>query len=138
MCTSILWNIIYTVIVLHGMCSVAALQSFCHRSVLYYNGFSSILRWPTITCRLLDCDFTIYSIYSPIFLFSRHTDFLVFWNYRFLPDEGRGVGGGWERWPRQCEKYIIARGPEKYSSWIIMHSELNRTSAISMSFRLKN
>lgn len=105
MCTSILWNTIYTVIVLHGMCSVAALQSFCHRSVYITMIYPLSLTDDNKSAPRL-C-FYIFLRYTFFFLFCfscRATLILRFYKLsRFLREEGRS---GVERWPRQCEKVL--------------------------------
>lgn len=104
MCTSILWNTIYTVIVLHGMCSVAALQSFCHRSV-YITMIYPLSLTDDNKSAPRSCFYIFLDILSFFFSVSRVAPhwFIVFINYRFLREEGRS---GVERWPRQCEKVL--------------------------------
>lgn len=133
MFTSILWNIIYTVIVLHGMCSVAALRSFFFffffflrfspkSNILQLLFFFFFLHSPLtdgLGRRLSAPRLYINAISSSIshlssFLFSssRRTvtfSFLVILNYRFFRRTGEGERegqGGWERWSKTMRKSV--------------------------------
>lgn len=131
MFTSILWNIIYTVIVLHGMCSVAALRSFFFffffflrfspkSNILQLLFFFFFLHSPLTDglvddCRLLDytsISSSIPHLSSFLFSSSRRTvtfSFLVILNYRFFRRTGEGEREGqgwWERWSKTMRKSV--------------------------------